>query len=54
LIEKRDAGIALSVSEFNLSDTASAKILLLSRFSAEVQKIIKEERDIVLRTVKIK
>lgn len=46
--------LEIVIEEINRSDTASAKIILLSRFSAEVQKLIKEERDILLIAVKIR
>ena len=51
----RDAdALEIVTEQINRSDTASAKIILLSRFSTEVQKLIKEERDIFLIAVKIR
>jgi hypothetical protein len=46
--------LEIITEQINRSDTASAKIMLLSRFSAEVQKLIKEERDILLIAVKVR
>ena len=51
----RDANtLEIIVEHINRCDTPSAKLILLSRFSTEVQKLIKEERDILLIAVKIR
>jgi hypothetical protein len=46
--------LEIVIEQIHRSDTASVKLILLSRFSTEVQKLIKEERDIFLIAVKIK
>jgi hypothetical protein len=46
--------LEIITEQISRSDTTSAKLVLLSRFSAEVQKFIKEERDILLIAAKVK
>ena len=46
--------LEIIVQQISRSDTASAKLNLLSRFSTEVQKMVKDERDVLLVAVKIR
>jgi len=51
----RDADtLEIIVDQISRNDTTSTKLMLLNRFSTEVKKLIKEERDILLIALKLK
>ena len=46
--------LEIIIEEISRSDTASNKQSQISRFTAEVQKQVKDDRDVLLIAVKIK